>query len=139
MTTITHSLLSDLRAKAEAANECDHTGWHDESDIYGSLSVTFGAYHGLSQDASCIAAASPSVVLALLDRIKALSEGAEALKTGGSAYHMLAMDNARLRDEAAVALRQHASLCGEIEQLKGHPTNCINHPTDCGCTVDERD
>lgn len=79
---------TELRRLAEASFKAEET-WHHEADLHGSLACTYGeaGEHYVEQDAAYIAAASPEVVLGLLDERDQLRAVAVRLKEALLVYH----------------------------------------------------
>ncbi len=96
---------AELRRLAEASLKAEET-WHHEADLHGSLACTYGESgdYFVEQDAAFIAAASPDVVLGLLDQVDELTKKFD---------HAMAMSK-RLMDERdqlrAVAKRLREAL-----------------------------
>ena len=98
---------NELRRLAEASLKAEET-WHHEADLHGSLACTYGeaGEHYVEQDAAYIAAASPEVVLGLLDEIERLTQDNRYKYGDGyeAAGIELVSERDQLREEAKHAL-----------------------------------
>jgi hypothetical protein len=95
-----------LRKLAEASLKAEET-WHHEADLHGSLACTYGkaGEYYVAQDAAFIAAASPAVVLGLLEERDQWRQAAEQNMLDYQVMY-------RERDEAIAAVRL---LAGALE------------------------
>jgi hypothetical protein len=133
---ITTALLADLRQKAEAATIEYDWKLHDDQKNWpviefgnrpgedcGGFTIKGNYSPKLIQDAEFIAAASPAVVLALVDESKRLKERYDEQK----------LLSTRMIEHAAEQRKEIERLRDRLEELEC--PNCGNQPKFCMCEV----